>query len=82
MKDNIQKLRSHSEIQYNICKIALSICESAINATKILGHSSIEAENEYLLGKELIQQGLYERGITHLQNAYNLCLEQLGRKLI
>lgn len=77
MKNIIHSLGNLSEIQYKISVIALSICESAINATKIVGYPSIEAENEYLMGRELIQQGLYEEGIDHLQKSYNLCLEQL-----
>lgn len=78
IKENIQKLNSHTEIQYKLCKIALSVCESAINATKILGCTFAKAEDEYLFGKWLIQQGLYEEGIAHLQKSYNLCLEQLN----
>lgn len=78
MKHTVHELENLSEIQHKIGEITLSICESALNMVNILGCSSTEAENEYLLGKNLIQQGLYEEGIAHLQTAYTLCLEQLN----
>ncbi|HDM67181.1 MAG TPA: hypothetical protein ENG62_02205, partial [Thermoplasmatales archaeon] len=69
------------DVQRQIGEIALIICETGVEELRIIGYSSMEAEDEFKSGRSLIEQEFYEDGLYHLQLSYNLCLQQLNRIL-
>jgi len=53
--------------------IALNICKSRIEASKIMGRQSSTAEEEYEKGKKFIKQGEYESGFDLIEKAFTEC---------
>ena len=67
---SLSEREDHSEIQYHLENIALSIVEGQIEKNTAIGLESSEMLNEYNLGKQYIQNGQYEKGFTILETAY------------
>jgi len=53
-----------------IQNILFDICKTRIDAAKIIDKQSLDAENEYSKGKELIEEGKLETGFGYIKKAY------------